>query len=456
MSMPEKKRMVVYGLPVVVYGLPANSDMVQHNMRIGRAQKRTKDQVTVAFDDGIVVTVADSHCFFTSQLYKYFDQPRNQQTWVTEYTRVVVGENRNKHIVATKFIPAGSLLACSTQRVHLTNEEILSVEAEFMEFMRNNLRPLMGRQPHEPNISFEPNYSRALVFIGAVAARGTYGHPVMQTILSYDPLTPERLKRLWRRCDGQDLIWLKFWRCKLAPKFTAEQVFHIWHMVLNFPWPSLDQLTLIFGETVCFTECHPLRMAEYEKVMDGQQNANKDKYTNRFLSTFITNLPGPNECVSAYFLKDVQAGETLYADFGGIYVSDVCNTVFNFLFMNEKDGEQWLNLYKNIIRHFGEPVINSFQDYLLKNLPRTILTRNANRTQATGVRTTPTVYALPASPPTYMPPTYTLPTCYYCAKPIEHPKHCALCEIAVYCDKKCQTADWKVGHKDKCMPPQLK
>jgi len=55
-----------------------------------------------------------------------------------------------------------------------------------------------------------------------------------------------------------------------------------------------------------------------------------------------------------------------------------------------------------------------------------------------------------------MPPTYTLPTCYYCAKPIEHPKHCALCEIAVYCDKKCQTADWKVGHKDKCMPPQLK
>jgi len=453
MSMPKKEHMVVYGLPVVVYRLPA--DMVQHNMRIGRAQKRIKDQVTVAFDDDTVVTVADKHCFFMSQLHKYFDQPRDQQTWVTEYTRVVIGENRNKRIVATKLIPAGSLLACSTQRVHLTKNEILGVEAEYMEFVYNNLYPLMGRQPHEPKISFEPNHSHALVFIGAVAARGTYGHPVMQTILSYDPFIPERLEHLWRRCNGQDLIWLEFWRRKLAPKITAEQVFHIWHMVLNFPWPSLDRLTLIFGQTVCFTECHPLRMAEYEKVMDGQQNADEDKYTNRFLSTFVTNPPGPNECVSAYFLKDVQAGETLYADFGHTYVSDLCNTVLNFLFMDKKDGEQWLNLYKNIMRHFGEPVINSFQGYLQKNLPRTILTRNANRTHVTGVRTTPAVHALRASVTTNMPPIYTLPsaTCYYCAKPMETPKHCALCKIAVYCDKKCQTADWKVGHKDNCMPP---
>jgi hypothetical protein len=400
----------------------------------------------VAFDDRTTVTVGAEYCLFTSLSAQYFNKPRDQQLWATEYTCVDIDEQRNKRVLATKRIPAGTLLACATQRVTLTKEEIVRVEDEYMQFVSNNLYALMGRQPHEPRIRFEPNYSRALVFVGAVAERGTYEHPVMQTVLSYDPLTPERLKHLWRRCDGQDLLWLEFWHRKLKPKFTAEQVFHIWHMVLNFPWPSLDRLTLVFGN-ICFMECHPLRMTEYEKVMDGQQNADEDKYADRSLSTFMTSPPGCGECVSAYFLKDVEVGQPLYADFGPTYVSDLCDTVLNFLFMDKHDGNQWFDLYKNITRNFGEKVKASFQDYLQSNIQRAILTKNVNLRHATGVRTTPAVHSLCGSLPVC-----TLPTCYYCDKPMENPKHCAICKLAAYCDKTCQTADWKAGHKANCMP----
>jgi hypothetical protein len=454
MSMPKKEERVI------VYGLPA--DTQGHNQRIGsvKAKDFKTFQVTVAFDDGTTVTVGAQYCFFTSLGHEYFNKPRDsdEQLWSDDYIRVAIDEQRNKRVLATKRIPAGALLAFSTQRVTMTKEEIGRVETEYMKFVFDNLYALMGRKPNEPKIKFEPNYSRALVFVGAVAARGTYGHPVMQTVLSYDPSTPERLRDLWRRCDGQDLLWLEFWRRKLENTHKPEQVFHIWHMVVNFAWPSLDRLSLVFGETICFTECHPLRVAEYEKVMAGTQNADEDKYANEYLSAFMMTPPGCGDGVTAYFLKDVEAGETLYTDFGLTYVSDLCDTVLNFLFMDDgEDGNQFLYLYKNITRHYGEAVMKSFQGYLQTNLPRAILTRNVNRTQATGVRTTPAVHALRASAPTPalptgMPPTYALPTCYYCAKPMEHAKLCALCKIAAYCDKACQTADWKAGHKANCMP----
>jgi hypothetical protein len=445
--MPQKERVIVYGL---------SGDMAKHNLRIGTVQAKNPDsfQVTVAFADGTTVTVSDRFCFFTSLAGQYFEpQAFLPSLHITQYTQVSIDPvNGNKRIVATKRIPASMLLATASHRVQLTREQVTRIETEYMRFVYDNLYHLMGRGPTEPKIRFQPNYSPALVFVGAVAARATFNNPIIQTVLSYDPMLPERLEYQWRRSNGPDLLWLEFWRRKLEKTHKPEQVFHIWHMVINFAWPSLDRLSLVFGETICFTECHPLRVAEYEKVMGGTQNADEDRYADQYLSVFMMTPPGCGDGVTAYFLKDVEPGETLYTDFGVTYVSNLCDTVLNFLFMDEGDGEQFLNLYKNITRHFGEPVKESFQGYLQKNLPRAILTRNANRAQATGVRTTPAVYALRVSPPPGMPPTFSLPTCYYCAKPMEQPKHCAICKIAAYCDKKCQTADWKTGHKANCMP----
>jgi hypothetical protein len=338
-----------------------------------------------------------------------------------------------------------------SHRVQLTRAEVTRIETEYMRFVYDNLYHLMVRGPKEPKIRFQPHYSPALVFVGAVAARATFNNPIIQNVLAYDPMLPECLEHQWRRSNGPDLLWLEFWRRRLHKTHKPAQVFHIWHMVNNSAWPSLDRLSLVFGETICFTECHPLRVAEYEKVMAGTQNADEDPYADRYLSAFMMTPPGCGDHVTAYFLKDVEAGETLYTDFGTTYVSNLCDTVLNFVFMdNDTDGEQFLNLYKNITRHFGETVMESFKAYLQKSLPRTVLTRDANRKQATGVRTTPSVYALPASLPAGMPSTYSLPTCYYCAKPMEQPKRCILCRIAAYCDKKCQTADWRAGHIDNC------
>ena len=40
--------------------------------------------------------------------------------------------------------------------------------------------------------------------------------------------------------------------------------------------------------------------------------------------------------------------------------------------------------------------------------------------------------------------------CGYCGKIPEKPMKCAKCMQVTYCDKECQTRDWKQGHKKKC------
>jgi hypothetical protein len=55
MGMPEKEH-------VVVYGLPADSDIAQYNLRIGTVRAKNPDtfQVTVAFADKKTFTVASA------------------------------------------------------------------------------------------------------------------------------------------------------------------------------------------------------------------------------------------------------------------------------------------------------------------------------------------------------------------------------------------------------------
>jgi hypothetical protein len=43
-----------------------------------------------------------------------------------------------------------------------------------------------------------------------------------------------------------------------------------------------------------------------------------------------------------------------------------------------------------------------------------------------------------------------LPTCTYCGKASENLKECAVCHRAHYCNRECQVADWKAGHKNIC------
>jgi len=443
--MPKKER-------VIVYGFGAHSDMAKYNLCIGTVQAKNPDifQVTVTFADGTTFTISERYCFITSQAPQYFEPEAFLIEFrdVTKFTQVVIGPDENKHIIATKRIPAGILLNTHSHRVKLTIEEINKIKNEYEKFVQDNLYALLGRRQTEPKIMFQQNYSPAIVFIGAVAAHVILKNPIIKSVMSYDPMLPKRLEDLWRRTNGSDLIWLEFWRRKLKIH-TPKDVFHIWHMVNNLAWPSDDRLSLIFDETICFTRCHPLRWAEYEKVMAGAQNADNNKYPYQYLSDYIISPPERGDDVSVLFLNTIEAGETINKDFG-IYVSNICDTVLNFLFMNENDGEQFLHLYKNIIRHFDEPIVNSFKEYLQGNLSRTILTRNANRTQGMDVCTTPTVHMLHASDPTGMPP--ALFTCYYCGKSMEHPKYCAICRITTYCNKKCQTADWRAGHNVYCMP----
>jgi hypothetical protein len=411
----------------------------------------------VAFADETIVTISTRNCFFTSPTGQYFEPDKlfDKFYHITNFAEAVVNTvNGKRRIITTRRIPAGTRLRIDGYRVKLKSGEVTEIESRFKAFVHANLCALMGRGENESKIIFEPQYSATLIFVGAVAASLTEKNSIIKTVMAYNPFHPECLEDQLKS-NVTDYLWLEFWRRELAHKFTAEQVYHIWHTVINFVWSSPDQLSLVFSKMICFTECHPLRMAEYKKVMDGQQNADEDKYTDRFLSDYIMTqsrcVNGFDDGIYAHFVKDIEPDQTIYRDFGPACISNPCDTVLGFLFMNDrKDGKQFHDLYKNIMLHFGEPVINSYLDYMKKNFHPTMQTIHVNRTQATGVCTTPRMRASCVSVPTGMPP--ALPTCYCCAKPMEHPLYCARCKIAAYCGKICQTADWKLGHKDNCMP----
>ena len=453
---------------VIVYGFSPDSDMAQYNLQIGivlaksdtsQAKSNTSQaksdtsQVTVAFADETIITISTHNCFFTSLTGQYFEPDKLSDKFyhITNFAKVVVNpDNGKRRIVTTRRITAGMRLRIGGYRVKLKPDEITKIESKFEAFVRANLCALMGRGEKESSIIFEPKYSVALVFVGAVAACSKK-NSIIKTVMAYNPFHPECLEDELRKRSVTDYLWLEFWRRELAHKFTAEQVYHIWHTVINFAWSSPDQLSLVFSKMICFTECHPLRMEEYKKVIAGTQNADENNYSTQFLSNYIITQSRCVDGIYANFVNDIEPDQTIYRDLGTHNISNPCDTVLGFLFMNDrKDGKQFHDLYKNIMRHFGEPVINSFQDYLKKNFHPTMQTIHVNRTQATGVCTTPRMRASCVSVPTGMPP--ALPTCYWCGKPMERPLYCASCKIAAYCSKICQTASWKLGHKDNCMP----
>ena len=295
----------------------------------------------------------------------------------------------------------------------------------------------MRRPSGSVAVVFEPNYNPVLPFVGEVAKR--MRHPVIQTVNSYDPTSDACLEQEWRRCSGVDLLWLEFWRTEL-PHLPALEVWHVWHLVRNFPWPSLDRRTLVFGPTICLMQCHPDRVAEYAKVSDGLQDAAVDHLAHRYLSTFMMTPPECGDAMKAYFMHDVEVGQPVYTDCGTTFASNLCDTMLNSLFMSREDGDQWFCVHTTILGRVSTHVARSFLAYFQANAARVQLLR-----PAPSVRTTPSVHAPPAP--------QRFPLCDYCAKPMQFRYVCGLCKDTAYCRKACQAAAWK-AHKPACKPAQ--
>ena len=419
------------GEPVIVYGLCG--EYAQYNSLFAHVQGCDKHEnrffITLDGNTDVRLAVHDDNLFFTAKLEQYFGFPVDTLPWITEFTKVVhTGPGDRFSVVATKPIPAGALFACPNYRVTITWPQIKAVEAEFAAFMTDNLYRLMGRPEDSLTVVFEPNYNPVLAFVGEVAK--VMRHHALLPLVHYDSASDDCLRQEWRRCNGQDLLWYEFWRNKL-PHLTALEVWHVWHFVRNYPLPTRDRLTLVFGQTVCRMQNHPEREAEYEKVSDGQQDVSVDKFKHRHMPTFIVN-PECGEALKAYSMTDLEVGQPVFTDNGPSFRNNLCDTVLGCLFMPVVDGERWLAVYNNILSQVSKPVARHFLAYFQANVARVKLLR-----PAPSVRTTPAVHAPP------------VPRCNYCAKPMLFPFVCALCRDAAYCGKACQTAAWQT-HKKEC------
>ena len=430
------------GERVIVYGL--SGDNAKYNALFAHVQcyDRRRNLFCVAFADPKIdmgLWVNGRNLFFCSHANEYFARPVDKLDWITDFTAVRYDADCRPSVVATKPIPAGALLACPSFRVALTRDEIRDIEDEFQVFLQAQLAALMGRTQHLERIVFETNYNPVLPFIGAVAK--AWRHPSIVAISFYDPVADACLEQEWRKLNGPDLLWYEFWRTKLAP-LPALDVWHVWHLVRNYPWPSLDRRSLVFGQTVCLMQCHPKRLLEYDKVIDGELNANEDTLQHEYLSSFMMTPPECGPAIKAYFLQGVDVGQPVYTDNGVSFVVNPCDSILSFLFMDPPDAKEWFTLYKNVLGNLGKHVANSFIDYVQANTARV-----KRMKQSPNVRTTPLV--LP--PADYVP--QDLPRCAHapCGRPMQRPRFCSQCRAAQYCGRECQTAAWPT-HKAQCKP----
>ena len=191
------------------------------------------------------------------------------------------------------------------------------------------------------------------------------------------------------------------------------------------------------------------RWEEYEKVMEGLQDNSVDIYSDQYLSTFMMSPPNKVKDMKVYFMIAVKKGDLIELDYALAYVSDRCDTVLNILNMNTTDRVHYFKMYDNIAKSVSPKVYEHFLEYIELSLERF-----KHAKPPANVRTTSSVHRLT----TYTCAKTNLRLCdnAVCRKRMECPFVCARCKTAKYCDKVCQTAAWKAGHKTECKTADAK
>ena len=428
------------GERVVVYGLRGSS--AHRNLRFATVQcyDPRRNLFCVTFPDcpdGDIdgLWVDGGHLFFPSMHQQYFPTPYEQSDLLTDFARVVYGGNARPRLVATQRIPIGTVLGCPSLRITKTHAQLADIEAEFSAWASANMPTLMGRPPGPFVVKLERHFNAVLPFVGALAEHNVWKHDMPRTLNHYDPAADKLLAELWSRTNAVNILWFAFW-CSKLPHLAPTHVWHVWHFALTFAWPSGDRRSVVVSQMIGSMTNPAERLREYQKVFDGLQDADVDHLAHKCLSSVVLTRPESADRMQAFFLHTVEVGQPVYLD-AGTDCSNPCDTVLNCLFMEEFEGYQWINLYRNVLRLLGKPevVALSLQNFINDNVDR-IKTMTS---KPAPTRTTPAVHMPPGS----------LPRCARCAQPLQTKLLCARCKNAAYCSKACQTAAWKT-HKPEC------
>jgi hypothetical protein len=232
----------------------------------------------------------------------------------------------------------------------------------------------MEKPRDSPKIMFDLGHTASRTFIGAVAQLTT--HPIIAELMRYDCFTDSCLTLELRRGSATDRVWLAFWIDRLAPACPSTQVYHLYHFVRNFAWPSPDGLSLTFGVPLCCANCPQERWEEYEKVMDGLQDASVDVLGDQYLSTFMIDPQDSGEHMKVYVLFHVRKGAPLVLDYARGYASSRGDTVLH-IFKERAEMEHYIRLYDNIAKSVSRRVREHFLDYMQSRLDRARLAKRA-------------------------------------------------------------------------------
>jgi hypothetical protein len=421
---------------VIVYALPPQR--AQLNGRFGSAVPDGNDSnaFNVTFPDGSTARLPEHNLFFAARRLAYFAAPLAQLAPLEACTAVQLGPH-GRELVATADIPAGTLLQTAVLNVCMTPAEVAQVETQFEAFVLANLWSLMEKSPDDEKEYFEVVATPARVFIGAVAQLTT--HPIIAELMRYDCFTDDCLTLELRRSNANDRVWLVFWIHRLAP-CPPTRVYHLFHFVRNFAWPSPDGLALTFGVPLCCANAPDAVWAQYERVMDGLQDASVDVLADQYLSTFMMDLH-KGEHMKVYIMHHVPKGAPLVLDYGRGYAASRADTVLHILGMSRNERVHYFHLYDNIARSVSQDVREHFLDYIERSLKR-----------ARRAKPAPAPPKAPEPPTTYTCATTGLRLCDNpaCRERLPRPLLCARCGGAAYCSKPCQTAAWK-DHKPQCV-----
>jgi hypothetical protein len=453
---------------VLVFGLPFGKD--HYNRRLGLVQSyHAKSKMhTVAFADGDTVKVKKHNLFYATR--EHFLTTGAQLTRLEDVTSVQPGPY-GRGVFATADIPAGTLLTTTTLNVCMAPEDIVALDAKFAQWIHTSLFKLMEKEPKSSTIMFDMNHAPALRFVGKLAQ--LQHHLIIAGLMQYDCFSPACLTLNMRRSCGPEFCWLQFWIEELAKVgFAPPLVYHLWHLVRNYSWPSATGDMISFGYRLCIANCEPRRWAEYEKVMEGLQDVCLDIYADRKLSMAMMSPPQKDSNMHLFLTHALKIGDELFFDYDLAYVSNKADTLRGIFFMEKEQGVHWSNVYLNVAKNVSDAVFEHLIIFFNAQLDEFKHNKAAAKNARAARAALPPALRTPPVPPALRTPTVPPPSAstaiqtYTCAQTemrlcdnaccrqrMPHPRFCARCKITAYCSRDCQTAAWRT-HKPECAPPE--
>jgi hypothetical protein len=414
----------------MLFGLP--EPLARFNARVVELDEPSALDVdsnarTARCADGSVVRAPRANLLLAEDIDAAFAAPLDRVIPLDAVVAWRAGPDE-RDIVATVPVPAGAVFKTAVLQVVMTAPQIDAVIAKIKTYTEQNLKRLMGLEDSfEQRVVFATDFDDHNIFVGAFVEQLLHNPVVTDLMAGFDFFVPKFLEQQWARCASQNFLWLAFWLDELAPRLTRKQVWRVVAFVSAWifphPCPEHKHGVLLFGNIISLCRCPEARWAEFLKIKKGMLDPAPHRHQGQHLSTGTWNSVRDGFLV-VLVVRALAVGDPFELDYGPNYFAKRDETVLDTVRMPRFDALHWTYLYVKTAGRVSDKVGEHLALYLKRHNPGLL----EPATQA------------------------GLPLCANaaCNLPMQNPLVCGQCGAARYCNRQCQVAAWRAGHKAEC------